>query len=404
MDKFVARQPIFDAKQNVFAYELLFRSGMENFFHHDNIDQAASSVIADSFLLFDMNSLTGGKRVFLNSTRETLIKGYVAMLPREQAVVEILEGVEPDAEVIAACQELKKAGYMIALDDFVYTNKIKPLTDLADIIKVDFLATPSPEERKGLVDWFSPKGIKMLAEKVETREEFEQAVKQGYKYFQGAFFSMPQIIPGKDVPAFKLNYLRIVEAVNQPNVDLGKIEGVIKQEASLTYKLLRYLNSAFFGLRSEIKSIRHALTYLGLREVKRWVSLIATAGMGEDKPAELVVSALIRAKFCESIGGKVGMQNREADLFLMGMFSLMDVILDRPMASILAEIPISEDIKTALLQGKNRLRDVYDAVLAYEKGDWEAFSAVAAKLKLNENDGPDLYVSSVKWAKEVFQL
>ncbi|MCH7766982.1 MAG: hypothetical protein IH916_10535 [Acidobacteria bacterium] len=138
--------------------------------------------------------------------------------------------------------------------------------------------------------------------------------------------------------------------------------------------------------------------------MNRWVSLIATAGMGEDKPAELVVSALIRAKFCESIGGKVGMQNREADLFLMGMFSLMDVILDRPMASILAEIPISEDIKSALLQGKNRLRDVYEAVLAYEKGDWEAFSAVAAKLKLNENDGPDLYVSSVKWAKEVFQL
>ena len=152
MDKFVARQPIFDAKQNVFAYELLFRSGLENFFDHDDIDQAASSVIADSFLLFGMDSLTGGKRAFLNSTRETLLKGYVAMLPRELAVVEILEGVEPDAEVIAACQELKKAGYMIALDDFVYTNKIKPLTDLADIIKVDFLATPSPEERRGLVD------------------------------------------------------------------------------------------------------------------------------------------------------------------------------------------------------------------------------------------------------------
>ena len=162
MKKFVVRQPIFDVKQNVFAYELLFRSALEDFFSHDDLDQASSSVIVDSFFSIGIELLTGGKRAFLSATRDTLVKGYIALLPPEQAVVEILEGVEPDAEVIAACQELKKAGYMIALDDFVYTNKIKPLTDLADIIKVDFLATPSPEERKGLVDLGSTSTPKIL--------------------------------------------------------------------------------------------------------------------------------------------------------------------------------------------------------------------------------------------------
>ena len=257
MKKFVARQPIFDAEQNVFAYELLFRTGMEDFFNFDDSDQAASSVIVDSFLLFGLETLTGGQKAFINCTREMLVKGYMALLPKEQVVVEILETVEPDEEIIGACLRLKRAGYLLALDDFVYEDKYEPLLELADIIKVDFQATEAAG-RKSLVERMAPRGVKLLAEKVESKQEFEQAVEMGYDYFQGYFFSRPQILSGQDVPGYKLNYLRVLQAVNRPEVNLREIENVIKQDVSLTYKLLRYLNSAFLasGPRSSPSNMR----------------------------------------------------------------------------------------------------------------------------------------------------
>ncbi len=402
MKKFVARQPIFDAEQNVFAYELLFRTGMEDFFNFDDSDQAASSVIVDSFLLFGLETLTGGQKAFINCTREMLVKGYMALLPKEQVVVEILETVEPDEEIIGACLRLKRAGYLLALDDFVYEDKYEPLLELADIIKVDFQATEAAG-RKSLVERMAPRGVKLLAEKVESKQEFEQAVEMGYDYFQGYFFSRPQILSGQDVPGYKLNYLRVLQAVNRPEVNLREIENVIKQDVSLTYKLLRYLNSAFFGFRTQIKSIKHALALLGQEEIKKWTSLVAMASMGEDKPPELVINTIIRAVFCEALAPKLRMQGRETDLFFLGMFSLMDAILERSMSSILAEMPIAEDVKVALLGKDNSFRQVLETVVAYEKGDWGKFSRLAGRLKLHEAVVPEIYLKSVEWTKQIFQ-
>jgi c-di-GMP-related signal transduction protein len=402
MDTFIGRQPIFDTRQQVFGYELLFRSGLNNVFSATDPDQATSKVISDSFFLLGMPTLTGGKRAFINITRDFLLNEYVFLIPKESVVVEILETVEPDREVVAACDKLKRAGYLLAVDDFVYGDKYKPLLETVDFVKIDFLATKG-DERKSLIGKCGASGMRFLAEKVETPEEYKEALALGYSHFQGYFFCKPTIISGKDIPAYKLHYLRILQVIHRPEVDFRKIGEIIKQEVSLSFKLLRYINSAYFGLRNKINSIMQALALLGEKEIKKWVSLIALANMGQDKPEELVIQALIRAKFCESLASWGGFAQRAEDLFLMGMFSLVDTILSRPLSEILKEIPIADDIKDALLGEKNRLFDIYELALLFEKSDWEKLPEKAAGLGIQESRAYQLYLDALKWSHRCFQ-
>jgi c-di-GMP-related signal transduction protein len=402
VESFVGRQPIFDTQQQVFGYELLFRSGMKNAFTHTDPDQATSKVISDSYFLLGIPTLTGGKRAFINITRDVLLNEFVYLIPKESMVVEILETVEPDPEILAACQKLKQSGYLLAVDDFVYDEKYKPLLNMVDFVKIDFLATKG-EGRRALLDQYASSGIRFLAEKVENPEEHKEALDLGYSYFQGYFFCKPTIISGKDIPAYKLHYLKILQEIHRPEIDFRKLGEIIKMEISLSFKLLRYINSAYFGLRNKIASITQALTLLGENEVKKWVSLIALANMGEDKPEELIVQAMIRAKFCEALGAAAGLVQRTDNLFLMGMFSLIDTILSRPLAEIMREIPIADEIKDALLGEKNRLRDVFDFALICEKGDWEKMPDQTARLGIKEARAYQLYLDALRWSHQCYQ-
>ena len=213
-------------------------------------------------------SADGGRRAFINCTRDVLLKGYASLLPKQRVALEILEDVTPDEEVINVCRALKAAGYVIALDDFDDRDALRPLVELADIIKVDFLATKG-QERRVLVERFTPAGVRLLAEKVETHEDFKQAAEMGYSHIQGNFFARPEIVSGQDIPGFKLNYLRILQAILQPELNLSQMEGIIKRDASLCFRLLRYLNSVLFGFSEEIRSIRHALGLLGDEQVRK---------------------------------------------------------------------------------------------------------------------------------------
>ncbi|MBN4054555.1 HDOD domain-containing protein [Nitrospira defluvii] len=406
MDAFIARQPIFDRNQKVFAYELLFRSGLENYFDAPNeaaLDQASSKVIGDSILIHGLDTLTAGKKGFYNMSRETLLKEYYAMLPKDQTVVEILENVEPDPEVIAACKKIKESGYALALDDFVDDDRFKPMVALCDIIKVDFLAT-DPEEQKRLSETYIEKGIKMLAEKVETWEVFQEATEMGYTYFQGYFFSKPTIMTGKDIPGFKLHYLQILQEIQKPELDYRGLEKIIKLEVSLSYKMLRYINSVFFGWTKEIASIHHALVLMGENEVKKWASLMAMAGMADDKADELIIQAIVRAKFCEFLAPKIGLGSRSQDLFLMGMFSLIDAIMDSPLEVILEKLPISSDVKDALLRKEGLLGEAYQLILAYEKGEWEKTSEINVKLRIGDEQVSQFYVDAVNWGSQSFKV
>ncbi|MBI1749577.1 MAG: HDOD domain-containing protein [Acidobacteria bacterium] len=401
VQKYLARQPIFDAHKSVFGYELLFRSGLNNYFDAASRD-AASVQMADTSFLMGLGAITGGKRAFINFGRQDLLSGRAALWSPDDIVVEILEHVAPDEEVQLACRGLKDAGYTLALDDVTDDCSAHPLLGFADIIKMD-LRGIAPNDWSGLASSFRRRKLRLLAEKVETPGEFYAALDMGCVYFQGYFFCRPEILSTRDVPAFKLNYLRILQAVHRPGLDLHEIEGIIKQEPSLLYRLLRYLNSAFFGLRQEITSVKHALTLLGEKNLTKWVSVVALASMAGDKPTELILQLLIRGRFCELLAPQVGMSSRETDFFLLGLFSAMDAILDRPMNELLEEMPVAEDIKRALLGADNRLGNVLQAVMAYERGDWENFTERSTRLQLEETEVPAAYLDSVDWARKTLQ-
>lgn len=398
MQKFLARQPIFNGHRIVIGYELLFRSSLENFFPNAQPDVAAAST-ADNLFLFGVEQLTRGRRAFLNCTRDFIVRGYPALLPKDRVILEVLENASVDEELVSACRQLKKAGYMIALDDFRNIPEWRPLVALADVIKVDVLATPQQEQFR-LAKKFAGSHVRLLAEKVESYDVFDRCLSWGFAYFQGYFFSRPQMLTRHDIPAYKLNYLLVLQAANRSRIDLEEVAERIKSEASLSYRLLRYLNSPVFALVSDVHSIPHALALLGERGVRKWVSLVAIACMGEDKPQELIVLPLIRARFCELLAYLARMDEFADDLFLMGLLSALDAILDMPMENVLKEITVREGIRDALLGKQNRFRQVMDVALCYETGAWDRLDEAAARLKIDAQGVPDRFIAAVDWARK----
>lgn len=396
MDLFIARQPIFDKERALFAYELLFRDGPENYFHHADSLEATSNLISESILSFGLEMLSSGHRLFINASREVILEESFTLLPSDKCVVEVVEDVGPDEEVLAACRRLKEKGYVIALDDFAFQPEKHLLIDLADIIKIDIKTIGLSLQRK-MVARFRHDKI-LIAEKVETEEDFIQARDAGYDYFQGYFFSRPVMISKKEVPGIKIQYLLLMEEILKPELELGELEAVIKRDVSLAFKLLNYINSPVFGLLHAIKSIRHALVVLGEREVRKWACLMAMGRIGEDQPHELVVTALFRARFCETLAPLIGNRKQSQDFFLMGMFSLVDTIVGRPIEEILMTFPLAEEIKSALLGGKNLYSDVLDLVRAYERGDWKGLDKSIGRLGLEEKVLPEIYLAALEWA------
>ena len=395
--RFVARQPILTKEEKVFGYELLFRDGVEDYFRATDPD-AASRTTLDSSILLGLDVLCGGQRAFINCTREVLLKDYMTLLPPNQAVAEILESVPGDDLVKAACGRLKEAGFMIALDDFMPNDARESLTEFADIIKVDIRQVPVAEQA-AMIKRYGPWRSRLLAEKVETRQEFLEARKAGFVYFQGYFFRRPELMTAREIPANRINYLRMLQAVSKPELDSREIEGVIKSEASICYRLLRYLNSSVFGFHSEIHSVRHALSILGEREVRRWVRLIATLGAGQGKSSELVLSALVRARFCELLASKV--PHGSSDLFLMGLLSLMDAILEISMPEVLDNVPLDQETKAVLSGAASPLRPLYQLMLARESGEWQDTSHLIRSMRLSESEVAEVYWHAMQWARQV---
>ena len=392
--RFVARQPIFDRAQNVFGYEILFRNGVEDYFNADP-ELAARSTL-DSSLLFGINMLCDNRRAFVNCTRDVLFKDLITLLPPNQTVAEILETVEPEDRVIAACKRLKAFGYLIALDDFAPDDPRLPLCEFADIIKVDVRAT-QPEERAGMIRRFGSPKCKMLAEKLETPHEFQQAREMGFVYFQGYFFCRPEIVIGREVPASRLHYIRLLEMVSHSEIDMRELEQMLKQEASISYRLLRYLNSPLFGFALEIKSIRHAMAVLGEREMRRWVRLVVTVGAAEQKCSELVLMGLARARFCELLPDRL---HSNSDLFLMGLLSIMDAILEVSMDLLLEQLPVDRETKATLLGQDSSIRPLYQLMLAQEAGEWAQSSAIAKQLNLPDEEVASTWWRALQWAQE----
>jgi c-di-GMP-related signal transduction protein len=394
--RYVARQPIVDRDEKVFGYELLFRDGLENAFHGDT-DEASRATL-DRSLLMGLDVLCDGRRAFVNCTRDTLIKGLVTLLPSTTTVVEVLETVPADPDVVAACQSLKEGGYTLALDDYVANDPREALAEMADIIKVEMQLT-TEEQRAAIIKRFGPWHCRMLAEKIETHAEFVRARDQGFVYFQGYFFRRPEMMNTHDMPANRMNYLRMLQEVSRPELDVRGLEKLVKAEASVCYRLLRYLNSAIFAFQSEIHSVRHALSILGERDVRRWVRLVAAVGAGQERTSDLVLSALVRGRFGELLAPQV--PHGESDLFLLGLLSLIDAMLEVPMAEVLERIPLDHATKAVLSGQPSVLRPVFQLMLAHESGEWQAAAELSASLHVDTEDVAAFYWQAQQWAREV---
>ena len=397
MEVYVARQPIFNKNKNLYGYELLFRDGLSNAFPDIDGDTATSKLLSNSFFSIGMNQLTAGKTAFINFPQSLLLNKIPMMFPSEIMMVEILEDLDPNEQVISACTDIAGAGYSLALDDFVFKNELQPLIELSDIIKIDFMLTPIDEIQK-MVSRFKGNKIKLLAEKIETYDEFEKALSMGFTYFQGYFFSKPEIISGKEIASSKISLLQILGEANKKDCSLEKLEKLINRDVSISYKLLRYINSAFFKRSWEISTIKHAIILLGEMEIKRFISMAATAELASDKPDELVRASIIRARFCELLGMHSQNGADISELFLMGLFSLIDAMIDNKMVDIMQTLPLSKNIKQALLEEDGNLADYLKLVSSYDSANWEAFSSIISKININEKKIPEFYQDAVNWA------
>lgn len=405
VEVFVARQPIFDGSQNLAGYELLFRTGAGNFFPAGvDPDTASKEIIGKTLSVFGLDALVGDKLAYVNVTRRTLLEGTYAFLPPGRLVLELLESLRPDPETLAACQAAKRAGYAIALDDFSGQPQLDAFLPLCDVIKVDFQIA-DPDTRMMIAKRHVGSPTRLLAEKVESHEEFEEALALGYTYFQGYFFCRPEIMSRQDIPVSKLVYLQFLSQINRPTLDWNRLEQVIKQDVALSVKLLRYLKAAAFGFRGEITSIKHGLALLGERPFRRWASILAMAQLSNDRTPELLETCLVRARFCEQLAGDAGFGARELDLFVVGLFSLMDAVVGRPLQELLNDVALPSDLSEALLPtGKpSRARDVLELVVAYERADWLAVEYGCNQLGLVDSIRtlPRYYQDALSWAMNI---
>jgi len=401
MDIFIARQPIFDVKKKVYAYELLYRTGQQNQSNVIDGDQATSSVIANTLMLIGLDSLTQGRLAFINFTRQLIEQEIPTVFSNDMLVVEILEDIIPDHEFIQSCKSLKEKGYTLALDDFVLDYPYEEIVDLVDIIKVDFLLT-NPEERTAIIRKYSGRNIRFLAEKVETLEQFEEAVQAGYTYFQGYFFSKPVIMTHKDIKPAAFSYVKILEELDGPEPEYDKIANIIEYDVSLSYKLLRLINSAAFYTNSRVTSIKHALVMLGFKEIRKWISIVMLRELAGDKPDEIVRTCLLRGKMGEILAANFGLKPRKTEVFLMGMFSMIDTLMNQEMGDALKALPLEEDVKSGILGEENPFSELLKLIIAYEKGNWDYLFLQAKKGGVGMNVFPDAYLEAVKWGSTVF--
>ncbi|MDX1538431.1 EAL and HDOD domain-containing protein [Arsukibacterium sp.] len=396
---YAARQPILDRNKVLFAYELLFRDGLSNVFPEIDGEEATSRMIEGSQFSFGLEDFLGDKPGFINFTLESLLKKYPSMLPKEQVVVEILETVQPGKRLLAECQHLKEMGYTLALDDYIHQPVWRHFYPFIDIIKIDFRSTDIETIKviQQAIEDFPH--IKLLAEKVETNEEFQQALDMGFCYFQGFFFSQPEMMQTKALSPAQMTLAELLYETSKAELDLVKITNIFQRDVSLSYKLLRYSNSSIFKRRTEIETIKQALVVLGQVELKKFLSLLFTAQISSDKPAELMRMSMTRARFAEAlatIDGKVD----TGKAFLTGLMSLMDAILDEPIASVMEKLPLAKEIKDALVDNSGVLAEYLTLIKHYEAAQWQQANLAMNQLGIAADKVPDAYHTAVQWANE----
>lgn len=402
MEVYLARQPIFDRQMNIFGYELLYRrSSKENFFDGIDAQQATAEVINNAFFTNELEDLTDGTKAFINFSEELILNEVPFLLPKEQIVIEVLEDVNPTPAVIKACQKLKDEGYTIALDDFIFDERFEPLIELAHIIKVEYPAVSIENQKYFIQKYKREHGITFLAEKIETREQQQVALDIGYDLLQGYFYSKPVIVTGKEIEIFETNILQIIQEMEKEEPDYHILANIIERDLSLSYKLLKIVNSIGYGSRHKIESINQALVRLGIDEIKKWIYLLMLQEKRNVQNKELIKISLIRAKLMELISIELKSAYHYFDFFLTGMFSSIDTLLNKKMEEIVATLPLEEHVENALLGKGNELSEVLKIALLVEKGEWDKLDNNLLANKIEQGVLTNLYIRSLKWVMEM---
>lgn len=401
---YAARQPILDQAKNVYAYELLFRDGISNIFPDIDGDEATSKMIDASKFSLGISEFTSGYPAFINFTMETLSQGYPLMLNTDEVVIEILETVKPGKKLLALCKDLYEKGYTIALDDYIHQNVWEHFYPYIKIIKIDWQNTSSDgiqEIAQAIVNF---PHIKLLAEKVETYEEYNAALELGCEYFQGFFFAKPEMVKTKSLSPSQLSMAELLYETSKKDLNLASITSIFERDVSLSYKLLRYANAPIFKRGRKISTIKQALVILGSLELKRFLGFIFASNVNPNKPTELIKAAMSRAKFSELISHDLPGQHDSEHAFLTGLLSLIDALLDEEISSILAKLPLSQDIKDTLIKREGDLAKVIMLLEDIEKAQWDETTTLIEALKLDKKVVIEHYNQALIWADEQSQL
>jgi EAL and modified HD-GYP domain-containing signal transduction protein len=377
----------------VFGYELLFRGDGINLSEESGASQATNQIIVDTILEHGLQQVVGSHLAFINFSTRNILDKVPLLLPKDRVVIEVLENIKVDQAIVEAVRELASEGYCIALDDFVFSDQWRPLVQLADIIKIDVRSADRQKIRR-MINQLKAFDVKLLAEKVETQDEYQQLRSLGCHYFQGYFFSKPNIVPGKRVEISQHSAAQILAAINKPDVDIEELAETISRDVGLSYKLLRYINSAYFALRHEVESIQEAIVYLGQKQIRMWATILTLSSFS-NKPNELLTVSLTRAKMCERLASRAG-ENSE-NFFLVGVISNLDSLLDIPMKDILESLPLAEDVRNAVLQQEGIKGQALRCAVSYEQ--WNVADIQFRNLGAGEIR--DAFLESVDWADGV---
>ncbi len=390
---FLGRQPIFDRVRNVIGYELLHRSGPMNQATFDDPDDATRQVAANALVEMGIDQLTSGGLAFINVTRSFLLDGLYRALPAHRVVLELLENEHVDDQLLGALKDIHREGYRFALDDFSLNSTHNGLVERSAIVKVD-LPQCSPQELIDLVDRLKARGALLLAEKVESPEDFAICHALGFDLFQGYFFTRPQVLSSHRITSNRLAVLQLLAELSSPENDVEELGSIISRDVGLTYRTLRLANSGFFSLPKQVQDIRQALVMLGLNAINNLAVLIAFTTI-DDKPHELTLVALVRARMAEQLADQLYLDRRAA--FTVGMLSVLDALLDAPMATIVEQLPLTPEVRSALVHHNGELGTLLEAVVGYERGEPEK----ADNLDIPAEVTARAYMQSVTWAESL---
>jgi len=407
---YVARQPIFDEQQKVWGYELLFRASAES--RGANVaaadaELATAKVIADGFVLASQG-MEPGQRALINFPQNLIVDQFAYALPSDIAVIEILEDVRPEPPVMEALSSFKEAGYTIAMDDFMGEEELLPFLDLADILKVDILGILGPEgvanadKLRRVVTDLGPLSFRLLAEKVEDNDVFTLCRELGFTLFQGYFFAKPEIIPGKKISSNEIAKLQLLKELGSPDFNVNKLAEIIQLDPSLSYRLFRYINSAGMGVAQKVESVTRAITLLGQRQLAQWLRVVIMSDLApSEKGQEVAFMSVQRGRFLELMAEQCPLEHKPETMFLLGLFSMLDAMLGQPMEEILANVPLDEDVQSALKGGQSGYGDCLGLARAVERADWQKVHALLSPHGISLSQSIPLYTEAMAWTQEI---